>query len=107
MLYFLKYFSSCSFFGIIIYEFKIIKNLGGISYLEGDVHYCNWPLWFSRKGNRKVFLDTKWSYPNEQTWMSNVFQMQKEGKIKCAVLALSPIFHNRFDFYADEDRKES
>jgi hypothetical protein len=39
--------------------------------------------------------------------MSNVFQMQKQGKIKAAALALSPIFHHRFDFYADEERKES
>jgi len=83
------------------------KRHKGLKYYEGEFHYCNWPLWFSRKGNRKVFLDTKWSYPNEQTWMSNVFQMQKEGKIKCAVLALSPIFHHRFDFYPAEDRKES
>lgn len=83
------------------------KRYKGLKYLEGEFHYCNWPLWFSRKGNRKVFLDTKWSYPNEQTWMSNVFQLQKEGKIKCAALALSPIFHHRFDFYPAKDRKES
>lgn len=83
------------------------KRFKDLKYFEGEFHYCNWPLWFSRKGNRKVFLDKKWSYPNEQTWMSNVFQMQKEGKIKCAALALSPIFHHRFDFYPAEDRKES
>ena len=87
-----------------IFQEKRHKDL---KYFEGNFHYCNWPLWFSRKGNRKVFLDKKWAYPNEQTWMSNVFQMQKEGKIKCAVLELSPIFHHRFDFYPAEDRKES
>lgn len=83
------------------------KRYKGLNYLEGEFHYCNWPLWFSREGNRKVFLDTKWAHPYEQTWMSHVFQMQKAGKIKAAALALSPIFHNRFDFYTAEDRKES
>jgi hypothetical protein len=39
--------------------------------------------------------------------MSHVFQMQKKGNIKAAVLALSPIFHHRFDFYTAEERKES
>lgn len=83
------------------------KRYKDLKYFEGEFYYCNWPLWFSRRGNKKVFLDTKWTHPHEQTWMSNVFQLQKQGKIKAAALALSPIFHNRFDFYADEDRKES
>lgn len=79
----------------------------GLSYLEGDYHYCNWPIWFSRKGNRKVFLDIKWDKPHEQTWMSNVFQLQKENQIKSAILELSPIDHHRFDFYPREERIES
>ena len=83
------------------------KRYKDLKYFEGEFYYCNWPLWFSRQGNKKVFLDTKWTHPHEQTWMSNVFQMQKQGKIKAAALALSPIFHHRFDFYADEERKES
>lgn len=83
------------------------KRYKDLKYMEGNFHYCNWPLWFSREGNRKVFLDVKWERPYEQTWMSHVFQMQKQGKIKCAALALSPIFHHRFDFYAAEERKES
>lgn len=87
-----------------IFQEKRYKDL---KYYEGEFHYCNWPLWFSRQGNRKVFLDVKWEYPNEQTWMSNVFQLQKAGKIKAAALALSPIFHHRFDYYPAEERKES
>jgi hypothetical protein len=83
------------------------KRYKDLKYFEGNFHYCNWPLWFSREGNRKVFLDVKWAYPNEQTWMSHVFQLQMQGKIKAAALALSPIFHHRFDFYPAEDRKES
>jgi hypothetical protein len=83
------------------------KRYKDVKYYEGNYYYCNWPLWFSRIGNKKVFLDTKWAHPYEQTWMSHVFQMQKQGKIKAAVLALTPIFHHRFDFYTAEERKES
>lgn len=87
-----------------IFQEKRYKDL---KYYEGEFYYCNWPLWFSRQGNRKVFLDTKWAHPHEQTWMSHVFQLQKKGEIKAAALALSPIFHHRFDFYDRDERKES
>ena len=86
---------------------KSEKRHKGLHYLEGDYHYCNWPIWVSREGNQKIFLDTKWAHPFEQTWMSNVFQLQQLGKIKTAVLEASPITHDRFDFYASEERKES
>ena len=82
------------------------KRYKDVHFFEGPYHYCNWPIWFSRAGNRKVFLDTKWAYPNEQTWMSNAFQIQMRGDIKNAVLKLSPITHDRFEFYTDT-RKES
>ena len=83
------------------------KRFKGLSYLEGDYYYCNWPLWFSRAGNRKVFLDTVWDNPYEQTWMSNVFQKQMKDEIKSAVLELSPITHDRFEHYNGEERIES
>ena len=73
----------------------------------GPYYYCNWPAWFSRMGNQKVFLDKKWDYPHEQTWMSHVFQLQMDDKIKAGVLELSPFIHNRFDHYPAEDRVES
>lgn len=88
-------------------DFKIIKRIDNISYIEGNVHYCNWPLWFSREGNKKVFLTVKWDRPHEQTWMSYVFQEQMKNKIRSAVLLLSPINHERFDFYPGTERKES
>jgi hypothetical protein len=77
------------------------------SYIVGDIHYCNWPLWFSREGNRKVFLDVKWERPFEQTWMSYVFQEQKKGNINAAVLLASPINHTRDQFYKAEERREN
>lgn len=38
--------------------------------------------------------------------MSMGFQLQKEGKLECGVLELSPIEHNRFEHYPAEDRRE-
>jgi hypothetical protein len=87
--------------------FTKIDAAGNLAYAEGEVHYCNWPVWFSREGNRKVFLETKWEHPFEQTWMSYVFQKQREGYIKAAVLLLSPINHDRFEFYPAEERREN
>jgi hypothetical protein len=88
-------------------QFNIIKKLDDLTYIEGEVHYCNWPLWFSREGNTKVFLETKWAHPMEQTWMSFVYQLQREQKIKQAILLLSPINHNRIYYYPGEERREN
>ena len=88
-------------------EYKHIKMSDDITFIEGQVHYCNWPIWISREGNKKIFIDTKWGHPFEQTWMSHVFQNQMENKIKAAVLLLSPIKHDRFDFYPGGERREN
>ena len=82
------------------------KHFKDLEYLEGEFHYCNWPIWFSKKGNKKVFLDVTWGNPFEQTWMSQTFQYQKVNEIKCAVLNLTPINHDRFNFYDYSERKE-
>nr|QMP83034.1 MAG: hypothetical protein [Caudoviricetes sp.] len=84
-------------------ERKKYKDLG---YLIGEPHFCNWPLWFSRKGNYTLFLETVYRYFYEQTAMSLNFSLQKEGRMKCGVLELSPIEHNRFDHYPGEERRE-
>ena len=88
-------------------EFKNIKTLEGLAYATGDVYYCNWPQIVSREGNKKMFLTTTWAHPFEQTWMSYIFQLTKEGTVNSAVLLLSPIEHNRFAHYKSELRKES
>jgi hypothetical protein len=87
--------------------FKNIKVYKNLAYADGDVYYCNWPHFISKDGNKKIFLDTKWARPFEQTWMSHAFQLTKENKINSAVLLLSPIDHERFDHYSAEERKES
>ena len=61
----------------------------------------------SRSGNRKMFIDTKWDHPFEQTWMSHMYQLTKDNKLKPAVLLASPIWHDRIKYYESDERKEN
>jgi hypothetical protein len=88
-------------------EFKNIKSYDGLAYATGDVYYCNWPQVVSRDGNKKMFLDTKWAHPYEQTWMSHMFQEMKKGDLNFGLLLSSPTEHNRFEHYEAGLRKES
>ena len=88
-------------------NFNNIKTIDGLSYIDGEIYYCNWPQIVSRNGNYKMFIHTKWNRPFEQTWMSHVYQLTKDKKINSAVLLLSPINHHRFAFYDEKQRKES
>lgn len=88
-------------------DFKQIESVDGISYITGDVYYANWPMIVGKEGNRKMFLETTWAHPYEQTWMSYIFQETKKGNIKPGVLLASPINHNRFMHYSAEDRREN
>jgi len=88
-------------------EFRNIGTLEGLSYANGDIYYCNWPQIVSREGNKRMFLNTKWGSPYEQTWMSFMYQLTKESELSGGVLLLSPIEHNRFDFYEGSLRKEN
>ena len=54
-----------------------------------------------------MFLDTTWKNPYEQTWMSYMYQLTKQGQLTSAVLLATPITHNRFDHYDGSLRKES
>ena len=88
-------------------EWSTMSNIDGVAYLKGDAYYSNWPLLVSREGNQKMFIDTKWDHPLEQTWMSHMFQLTKEGKLSPAILLASPIWHDRIFFYGDGERVES
>jgi hypothetical protein len=88
-------------------EFKNIKYHSNTSYLTGQIYYSNWPQLVSKEGNRKMFLNTKWAHPYEQTWMSHIFQETLKGNIKPGLLLASPVNHNRFDHYDGKLRKES
>lgn len=88
-------------------QFTYIRQHNNLSYIEGDIYYCNWPMWFNKEGNKKVFLEPKLAHPYEQTWMSSVFQKQKNNLIRAALLLLSPVNHNRIHHYDGAERKEN
>jgi len=87
--------------------FNNIKTINGIPYADGQVYYSNWPHIIGQEGNKKMFLDTTWAHPFEQTWMSHIFTLTKNNIVKPAVLLSSPITHNRVHFYEEGKRKES
>lgn len=88
-------------------KFDTIEMMNGVSYITGEIPYCNWPSIFSKEGNYKVFLETTWGSPFEQTWSSYVFQEMKKGNIKASVLLASPILHQRTSHYKPEERREN
>jgi hypothetical protein len=88
-------------------NFKNIKSYRQLPYATGDIYYCNWPQVVSKEGNRKMFLDTKWAHPFEQTWMSHIYQETIKDKIKTGILLASPTEHDRFEHYSMEERREN
>ena len=88
-------------------KYKNIRSHNGIPYIDGEIYYSNWPQVVSKDGNKKMFLETTWAHPYEQTWMSYIFQETIKGEINPAILLMTPTEHNRFEFYAKELRKES
>jgi hypothetical protein len=88
-------------------NFKHIKSHKGLPYATGEIYYCNWPQIVTKHGNRKMFLETKWAHPFEQTWMSHIYQETIKNNINPGILLATPTEHNRFEFYPREERKES
>ncbi len=78
----------------------------GLAYIVGEVYYSNWPSVMTRAGNYKIFLETPYQSPFEQTQMSHCFQLQKRGRIRSAVLMASLVNHNRVYHYSKDIRKE-
>jgi hypothetical protein len=84
-----------------------INSYQGIPYVTGEVYYCNWPQIVTRTGNQKMFLDTTWGHPFEQTWMSHMYQLVKKGELYPGLLLMTPTEHDRFEHYERSLRKES
>ena len=61
----------------------------------------------SKEGNQKMFIDTTWGHPYEQTWMSHMYQKTVEGSLHPAVLLAAPIWHDRIKHYEPEERREN
>jgi hypothetical protein len=88
-------------------KYEKIVSYKGIPYSSGEVFYCNWPQIVSKPGNKKMFIDTQWARPYEQTWMSHMYQMVRKKELNFGILLLTPTEHNRFDHYGPGLRKES
>ena len=88
-------------------NFKNIRNMDGLTYIDGEIYYANWPMIVSKEGNKKMFIDTKWGHPYEQTWMSYMYQKTKKGELNPAILLASPIWHERIKHYRPEERREN
>lgn len=88
-------------------KFNNIKMFDDVAYITGEIYYSNWPQIVSREGNQKMFLDTTWARPYEQTWMSHMYQLTITNKLKPSILLASPVTHHRFEFYEASQRKES
>ena len=88
-------------------KFKNIRTHNGVPFIDGEIYYCNWPQVVTRHGNKKMFLETTWARPFEQTWMSYMFQETIKGNITPAMLLMTPTEHDRFEFYDGSLRKES
>lgn len=88
-------------------KFDTIHYMNHIPYIKGQIYYSNWPQIVNRAGNYKMFLNTTWARPFEQTWMSHIFQMTLDGDINAGILLASPVTHERFEFYEGNLRKES
>ena len=88
-------------------NFHAVLSHKGVPYAVGDVYYCNWPQIVSRPGNKKLFLDTTWAHPFEQTWMSHMYQLVKKDELHPGLLLMTPTEHDRFEHYNRELRKES
>lgn len=88
-------------------NYKNIKSKRGLPYATGEIYYCNWPQVVSKEGNRKMFLDTKWAHPYEQTWMSFIYQETIKNNINPAILLATPTEHDRFEHYSSNERREN
>jgi len=88
-------------------KYKHIKSHMNVPYATGEIYYCNWPQVVSREGNKKLFLNTVWAHPFEQTWMSHIYQETLKGHIYPGILLATPTEHNRFEFYKAEERREN
>lgn len=87
-------------------KFNNIKSHQGLPYIDGEIYYCNWTQLVSKVGNRKMFIDTKFQHPFENTWMSFMYQLTKKGELNGGLLLLTPVEHDRFHHYDHSLRKE-
>lgn len=76
----------------------------GLGYAEGVLCLNNWPVLMSKRGNWLCYLEKRFSKMSEHEIARSIHPSIKGGKIRSAVLLLSPVKHSRFQDY--EGRRE-
>ncbi len=87
------------------YDAGRIGVVDGVDCVDGEVYYCNWPHLVNKAGNQRMFLDTVFEHPFEQTWLSHLYQLTRDGKLRPAVLLASVVTHDRFHHYEGDERR--
>ena len=82
-------------------------SLRGLPFSVGEYHYCNWPLVFTKRGSRKLFLEEVYEHKYEQTWMSLAMKLIRGKELKVATLLATPINHYRKYHYGENTRREN
>jgi hypothetical protein len=87
-------------------KFNSIKTFQGLSYINGEIFLCNWPILLTKNGNYKCYIKTQWAHPFENTLMSYCYQETVKGNINPGLLLLTPTEHYRYEHYDASLRKE-
>ena len=74
----------------------------GVSYLVGEVHYSNWPMLMTRRGNAKLFLEDGPHMAHEAIYMARCLELERRGALRAGVLLASPVEHCRRYYYPAE-----
>jgi hypothetical protein len=86
-------------------KFNNMSFENGLGYIDGEVYLCNWPILFSKEGNKKCYLENGNNLIFESTISKHIMTITRKGKVKSAVLLLSPITHIRTYRYDKTLRK--
>lgn len=79
-----------------------------LAYAIGEFYYSNWPILFSKEGNRKFFIEEcSESKIPESILMAKMQKLLRQRKMKGGSLLASPITHRRFKHYGKGQRVEN
>ena len=78
-----------------------------LPYAVGSFHYFNWPILFSKQGNRTLFLENVAKFKHESVWARAAFYATQAGQLRTGCLLATPILHHRKYAYRAQDRIEN
>lgn len=71
-----------------------------LAYSVGEYFYCNWPIVFTKRGNRKFFIEACTDpRMSESSLMAKMQTLLRAKTIKSGILLASPITHRRVKYY--------